>query len=516
MQLIKKYHLYFFGFGIVLLFFVTRLYNILSLPIFTDEAIYVRWAQVAANDAQWRFISLTDGKQPMFVWIAMLLIKLFKDPLFAGRFVSVLAGFGSVIGLFFLSREIFRNTKIGLVTSLMYVLFPFALVYDRLALYDSIVAFFIIWALYFEVLLIRLRRLDIALILGMILGGGMLTKTSNNFALILLPLSVLLYDFKKSPLILIQSLSIKSEWIKNLLKWFSLVIIAIIVAFAMYSVLRLSPFYHIIGQKNITFVYPLSEWIMSPFSYFVGNFKGLTSWLFGYVTIPFLILSLASFVVEKKYFREKLFLLIWFLAPFMALALFGKVIYPRFILFMTMPLLVLGAYTLYHAVVRTRKFYLKVLVAFVFLISFLINDFLILTNFEKAKIPSSEREQFFTGWPSGVGVKETIKFLEEKSKNEKIYVGTEGTFGLMPYALEIYLKDNPNVKTEGFWPINETLPKAALESAKSVPTYFVFYQPCPSCVKSGVAPATWPVEKVFQISRPETDSFYTLYKIRPQ
>ena len=91
MGFFKKKSLIFFGLGIIILFFITRFYNILGLPIFTDEAIYVRWAQIASNDANWRFISLTDGKQPMFVWIAMVLMKFISDPLLAGRIVSVAA-----------------------------------------------------------------------------------------------------------------------------------------------------------------------------------------------------------------------------------------------------------------------------------------------------------------------------------------------------------------------------------------------------------------------------------------
>ena len=43
-------------------------------------------------------------------------------------------------------------------------------------------------------------------------------------------------------------------------------------------------------------------------------------------------------------------------------------------------------------------------------------------------------------------IKSEVAFLKEKAKNEKIYVATEGTFGLMPYALELYLHDNPNVR----------------------------------------------------------------------
>src|SRR5438270_5485853 len=98
---------------IIILYFFLRFYHILSLPIFTDEAIYVRWAQIAKQDANWRFISLTDGKQPMFVWIALILMHLIHDPLLAGRMVSVVAGLATAIGLFFLGKELFRNRWIG-------------------------------------------------------------------------------------------------------------------------------------------------------------------------------------------------------------------------------------------------------------------------------------------------------------------------------------------------------------------------------------------------------------------
>ena len=78
---------------LVAAYFVLRLIFLSRLPIFTDEAIYLRWAQIALNDAAWRFISLTDGKQPMFVWAAMVLMKFIHDPLVAGRLVSVATGF---------------------------------------------------------------------------------------------------------------------------------------------------------------------------------------------------------------------------------------------------------------------------------------------------------------------------------------------------------------------------------------------------------------------------------------
>src|SRR5258708_2830281 len=183
--------------GLICLYLFTRLFHLTTfLPIFTDEAIYIHWSQVALNDANWRFISLTDGKQPMYVWIAILTLKLFHDPLMAGRLVSVLAGFFSMIGIFFLGREIFKNTKIGLFSSLLYILYPFALVYDKLAMYDSLVALFTIWIFYFTVLLIRHVRLVLGMILGMLPGLGMLTKTNVDSGLILFPFSLPFFTFK--------------------------------------------------------------------------------------------------------------------------------------------------------------------------------------------------------------------------------------------------------------------------------------------------------------------------------
>lgn len=504
MGFVKKHSFIIAALGIIAIFFLTRLYNILGLPIFTDEAIYIRWSQIAQNDATWRFISLTDGKQPLYVWIAMVLMEFIKDPLLAGRIVSVIAGFFSMIGIFLLGNEIFKNKKIGLLASLFYVLYPFSLVYDRLAMYDSLVAMFIIWALYFEILLIRNLRLDLAMILGFIAGFGMLTKTNTSFSLILLPFSLLLFNFKDK------------KRIHQLLKWTGLAAVVGIITVAIYAVLRLSPFFHIIEEKNYVFIYTPQEWLQQPFAYFFNNIRPMTEWLVNYATAPFLILVIASFLVSKKYLREKLLLLAWFIIPFIALALFGRVIYPRFTLFMTMPLLILAAYALFHMLIFVKKLWLKAIIVIVFLLMFVVNDYFIITDFVKAGVPQAEKYQFVTSWSAGGGVKETIAILEEKAKNGKIYVGTEGTFGLMPYALEMYLYNNPNIVIKGFWPINDNPPQEVIDAAKKMPTYFVFYQSCPSCVSVGKAPPLWKVEEVFQIEKLEKGSYYTLYQITSQ
>ncbi|MBU3978136.1 glycosyltransferase family 39 protein [Patescibacteria group bacterium] len=488
---------------ITALYFFTRLYNILGIPIFTDEAIYIRWSQIALQDASWRFISLTDGKQPMYVWIAMIFLRFVQDPLLAGRLVSVLSGFFTLVGIFFLTKEIFKNQKTAILACLLYVLFPFALVYDRIALYDSLVAAFIVWSLYFEILLIRRMRLDLALILGMILGAGMLTKTSANFALILLPFSLLLFNFKEK---------FRN---KKFIHWVIYALVAAGMANLIYSILRLSPFFYIINQKNYVFIYSPAQWQAHPFTYFFNNLASFLNWLNGYASAPFLILVLASFMISSKYLKEKTLLLLWFIIPLVSTALFGKLLYPRFMLFMTIPLIPLAAYSLYFLIGKVKPFGAKILILFVFIFMFLIKDFYIIKDFKEAQVPKSDKDQFITGWPSGVGVPESVKFLQEEARSKKIFVGTQGTFGLMPYALEVYLDKNPNIKIVGFWPVGGTPPEEIITASKKMPTYFIFYQECESCKHVGIAPDSWPAEKILQIEKEEEGRFFTLYKIKP-
>lgn len=506
MHLIKRYRIEILFVCILLIvYFVSRLITILSVPIFTDEAIYVRWSQIAKDDANWRFISLTDGKSPSFVWIAMTIMRVVTDPLLASRLVSVMAGFLSMIGLFFLGQEVFKNRWVGLLSSFLYLIFPMAVVYDRMALYDSLVGTFAVWGLYLIILLIRLRRLDVALLLGMVAGGGVLTKTNGFFTIYLLPFSFLLFDFRQK------------EKVRSFLKLIGLCSIAVGITYALYSVQRLSPFFYLINGKNALFVYPIREWLEHPTRFLLGNLAGEWNWFITYVTWPVLALMIAAFVIRKTFLREKILLVIWFFVPFFLLALFGKVLYPRFIFFMILPLLPLVAYSLVFFYQKVRNKLLFTLILIVLFSAQIYSSGMILFNFERAPFPAPDEGQYINDWPAGGGIPEIVQFLQEEAKTKKIFVGTQGTFGLLPYALEIYLVKNPNIKIQGYWPTDATPPKDLLDQAKKTPTYVVFYQPCVACQHIGDAPTGWPVEEVGRYYKGRrTDRYITLYRIIPK
>ena len=178
-------------------YFLTRTINLKIIPIFTDEAIYTYWAQVALHDPANRFISLEDGKQPLFIWFAAIFQKFIGDPLIATRAVSILAGFGSLIGIYFLSKELFSE-KVAKLSAILYLILPLTLLYDRMALFDSLLTMFGIWGIFFTIKLARKARLDTAILAGFSIGFAMITKSSGVFFLYFLPLSLLFFDFSTS------------------------------------------------------------------------------------------------------------------------------------------------------------------------------------------------------------------------------------------------------------------------------------------------------------------------------
>lgn len=477
------------------LYLVSRIVRIHAMPMFTDEAIYIRWAQIGGYDASWRFISLTDGKQPLFIWLMMAMLRLFSDPLLAGRMTSVACGLFGMIGMYFVANELFKNQRVGIIASLLYLLSPFALIYDRMALYDSLVTAFFLWNLYLSILLVRYVRLDIALIFGMSLGLAMLNKTSAFLSLYLLPVTLLLFDWKKKPVV------------SRLLTWLAYIVVSIVLSQGLYSILRLSPYFYIVAQKDALFIYPVEVWLKHPLTFLYGNLHGMFDWLITYLTTPVSIIALLSLVIFRQY-REKLLLIgLWFI-PFLGLALFGRVIYPRFIFFMAMPLLILTAYEINWILGNGKK---KIIVCGI--IGFILlwpvwNCASILSDIRFARIPKSDLSQYVNDWPAGWGVAEITARLQEETMSQKVSVYTEGSFGLMPYALEIYFYSNPNIEIHGLWPLDPVIPEDIIQTAKERKAYLVTYQ--------SQAKPSWPLELIAEYQKGANPySKMRLYRILP-
>ncbi len=175
------------GLGIFLAALFLRVYNLTLLPVFGDEAIYIRWSQVMGAEPGLRFLPQSDGKQPLFMWVLMFLVRRFSDPLLIGRATSVFYGMGTLLGIFALTYYLFKSKKAALIAAVFWAISPFAVFFDRMALVDSMLTMFGVWILFFASITARRLRLDTALLAGFALGGALLTKSPAIFFALMIP-----------------------------------------------------------------------------------------------------------------------------------------------------------------------------------------------------------------------------------------------------------------------------------------------------------------------------------------
>ena len=492
MRLIKKYRTdLVIGLALLILYFFSRLPNLTLIPIFTDEAIYLRWAQIMWHDSTNRFISLSDGKQPFFMWLCVPLMKMMADPLAAGRLLSVIAGAGSVVGIWLLSYTLFNNKKAAYLASLLYIVCPFFMMYDRLALVDSLLTTLSIWTLWLAVLMVKTLRLDTGLLTGLFLGANFLTKSPAVFSLYLMPATLLL-SAKKF----------------NFIRWTGLFCIIILLSQGIYNILRLSPMMHMVHLKDLNFILSWSEFFEEPFKFFRGNIRGLLDWLTVYMTPPVYYLTIVSLLyglIKKP--KEILLLFLYFFVPLLASAFLAKILYPRYLLYMVPFLLIITAY--FISSLKINK-YLFWGLLFLLLLPSIKLSFDISVRPVQAAIPLNDRGQFLDNWPSGYGIKESVIFFEKERKQYPIYIATDGTFGLLPFSLELYLVDKPNIKIAAFWPIDyNKLPGPVTEAAKSQKTYIIFNQ------IQKINPE-WSLHLIEKYQKGKGDVYLRLYEVLPK
>lgn len=449
--------------GITVFAFIIRIFNLNELPVFADEAIYVRWAQIIKNETTLRFIPLSDGKQPLFMWTLWPMLSFFADPLVAGRTLSAITGTGTLLGIFLATYLLFQNKKASLLAAGLYALSPFAVFFDRMALVDSMLSLFGIWAFVFGVLTVKFRRIDTAIAAGVMLGAAWLTKSPALFMVLMLP-SLLLLEFKRKKL-------------TNLIWPGVLLAGSAFLAYGMFNILRLGPNFHLLSSRNLDYVYPYSHILDSPLNPLITHLIDVFNYWILLAPLGLIILAgIAKLSLHKKYLREILLIIIWGALPVFIVATYSKTMTARYIYFAFPYLIILAASSL-----LVKKELLKKLVyagIALFIIQSVYTDFLFLTNVEAAPLPRGERSGYLEEWTAGYGIREVADYIRKESMapstNRQIIVGTEGYFGTLPDGLQIYLNDISNVTVIGVG-INLTeVPESLEESvAAGNPTYLV-------------------------------------------
>lgn len=460
------------GSGIIVLALVLRIVNLTYLPIFGDEAIYIRWAQVMGAEPGLRFLPLLDGKQPLFMWVLMFLVRRFSDPLFIGRLTSVFYGMGTIIGIFALTYYLFKSRKIALIASLFWVISPYSVFFDRMALVDAMLAMFGVWTLFFGVITARTLRLDAAMLTGFALGGALLTKSPAIFFVILLPSTWIVSSWPKRK----KEQPVGKKDLIHLTKLIFLSLVTYLLAFGMYNILRLGENFHMLASRSQDYIYPINHLWTAPLSSLVPNIWLIFDWLWRLgpgVLVIFITIVLIENIRRYKYRQraEVALLFVWSAIPLFVSALYARVFTARYILFI-LPTIYIFASLVFLKFFEYKESTKKILVGGLIIYIFFAfkSDYLLLTQPKNASLPRVIRSGYLEEWTSGAGIYEVSEIIREeyiKEPEKKIVVGTEGYFGTLPDALQAYLNDLPEITVIGVGLDIKNIPTSLAESKQA-------------------------------------------------
>lgn len=422
--------------GIGLAYLSTRLLLVQRFPPFLDEATYATWTLQGFEDIHFRFISLANGKEPLLTWLGMAWMVLGAEPLTAVRLVSVAAGLVTLVMVGLIARRIWGK-RVALVACTLYAIVPFFVVHDAIGIMEPLVTAAAMSALYLQIRLAQRPALDAALLLGIALAAGLLTKETGQFALVLLPLSLLCFDWGGA------------RAAARLAAWVGGVVLALAVAGIGFSILLLSEYWDDLGptRRAIGMHRPLGEALAHPLRYGGENWPLFREALSGYLTVPLLLLfAVGAGLALRARSRPAAVLLAWALAPLAGSVLLANVAYPRYIVIAVPPMVVFagfGLVRLWEWIAFRRGATVATALAVLVAVPAVVFDARVIADPAGFEYPALDDEQFATGWAAGRAWEDVADELEQRTGGRPALVQLgERTSP----ALQLLVRDSPNIR----------------------------------------------------------------------
>jgi 4-amino-4-deoxy-L-arabinose transferase-like glycosyltransferase len=365
------------------LYLYMRLPNLMALPVFYDETIYLSYAREYMQDpARNVLISAErDGKPPLFIWGLSWFWNLFPDPLLGARFMSVIGGGLACIFVYMIGRRLL-NPVAGFLSALFFILSPIMVLHNRLAVHTSWETAAGMATLYLAIAIAQQPRAMYALGLGASIGLGMFIKQSALFYFGLAPLvaflihrrpdvqarlklheysvlrklSIWWYSLRKPrlPRFALQAASISRRildlrenstiWkethaIKQKRRWeraldlrtflyMALVgFVGLAVAGSAYLPLQTHPEASYLSSTDTSYAFSINELLELPLEVWHSNFSNTWEWWLTYLNVPLLVLALAAFgyaMVRPRWGQAEIALVCWAVLPLVAQMLLAR------------------------------------------------------------------------------------------------------------------------------------------------------------------------------------------------
>lgn len=424
-------------FLLLIFFYLTlRITNILTPPVFNDEAIYLDWGWRETHNEGYLYYSLYDAKQPFLMWIFGVMQHILPDPLFAGRIVSVFTGLLTLIGIFKISEKLF-NKNTAFLASVLYAIIPIFSFFDRQALMESAISTVGVWTGYFLIKLSEKKSYSVGVILGFILGIGFFIKSSALIFLIALlctTIYLLKNTSKKGKLL---------EIIFIILSFFTVTVLLLIINPEFWRTLSSNSRFTLTLSEILTF--PINIWINS----LVTNIKIL---LFYFTPVVFILSLVGIFQIFKSSNKHKLFLLFFLFCLFFETFLV-KGATDRYLVSFIPFLTICAAFVVTSLLEKNKKIGL-LLITFILIIPLFLTIYQLFSFpsylINMGKISGYSNSSYLTTNTSGYGIKEAVEYFKKIAEKENIIIGIAQNTGNPESGFQMYFRKETNPRVVYF------------------------------------------------------------------
>jgi 4-amino-4-deoxy-L-arabinose transferase-like glycosyltransferase len=446
-------------------YLASRLYALTSFPLFIDEAIHIQWSRETLRGA---LLAGSWGGRWLTIKVMAAFVALPIDPLLAARLSATLAGAGALLACVLVGRRLYSSTE-GLVAGLLYLVLPYALLYNRLALAETLAT-----ALAGAVLCLSVtaasseRRRDIAA-LAVALVCMFLAKF-YTIVLVLIPVAAV---------ILLQP---QPTWLRRLAR-LSPAYIAVALVFGLMVWRGHGTQY--MGEQSA-----VGSW-WSQTALIRLNLERASGWLWALLTPPLAIAFLLALLWLLRRDREPADLLLAgaFVLSAGPFVLAAQIWFPRYLAPALVPICVLLARFACSAAARvsSRSFGLDRRMVRAGLAAMAMGmiawplwlDAQIIIRPQDAALPRIERAEFLDGWSAGTGVPQLADYLRTRSLAStaginvvRFYFWNHANLGL-----NVYLSPTSTLAMHTINPTDPDAPATIARLAANRPSLFVLNPP---------------------------------------
>ena len=407
---------------ISVIYLLQRVPFLWEIPLFEDETFHTQWTYEILNKSSGFLKPISSGIAPFFSYTASFFAIFLPDQILAGKTVSLIAGLVLCILLFLFLRKM--KIKYSLVLSVIFVSLPFTIVYDKLAILDTLLSFLVLATFVSAYYLYEKHTNKRLLLYFFLLILALFTKQIS--ALLIPPLIALFIigkkDSKETVYFLIASLVPL------------LLLLAALLTFKKVAVGTLSDFIFIprtLSQATV---------------HFKENVFLTVNWFQAYFPILFIIYTLFGILLNLLNFKKNIFLIVFFMFYSVSLLFFDALLFPRHLLSFTPFLLIFVGF--FISTVNKKSS----VIALILVLSLAAQTFYFSVKLHRdpqksGVIAKEDGFQFWEDWTSGRNIKEVAAYIDRLSGKEKLTLWLEPTSTIYRFGLPLRINNNVELKT---------------------------------------------------------------------